>query len=185
MENTARTWVFPKLDTRQFVLLAMVMALHMVLSRLTVGTNVLQVSFAFVTMSLIAKWYGPLWSMLIAAVLDIIGATIINPGAFFLGFTFTAMISALIYSLAYFKHDKTSWWRVSIAVGLVLLITNIGLNSIWLVMMYHTAHDWPSFLTFITPRVIKNLIMFPIQVGISYFLLNNQVISHTTKKIFS
>jgi len=70
-------------------------------------------------------------------------------------------------------------------VGLVLLIANIGLNSIWLVMMYHTAHDWPSFLAFITPRVIKNLIMFPIQVGISYFLLNNQVISHTTKKIFS
>ena len=46
MENTTRTWVFLKLDTRQFVLLAMLMALHMVLSRLTVGTNVLQVSFA-------------------------------------------------------------------------------------------------------------------------------------------
>ena len=38
-------------------------------------------------MSLIAKWYGPLWSALIAAILDVIGATIINPGAFFVGFT--------------------------------------------------------------------------------------------------
>ena len=48
---------------------------------------------------------------------------------------------------------------ISVAVGLLLIA--IGLNSIWLVMMYHTAHDWPSFLAFITPRVIKNLIMFP------------------------
>ncbi|GMA69798.1 folate ECF transporter [Leuconostoc litchii] len=185
MENTTRMWVFPKLDTRQFVVLALLMALHMVLSRLTVGTNVLQVSFAFVTMSLIAKWYGPLWAMLIAAVLDIVGVTIINPGAFFIGFTLTAVVSALIYSVAYFKHDFNSWVRVMVAVGLVSLVTNIGLNSIWLVLMYHTAHDWSSFLMFITPRVIKNVIMFPIQVGISYFLLNSPIVKHTTKQIFS
>ncbi|QSB52052.1 folate family ECF transporter S component [Leuconostoc falkenbergense] len=185
MESTSRTWVLSKLDTRQFVVLAFLMAIDMALNKFTVGTNVLQVSFSFVAMSLIAKWYGPLWSMLIAAVLDVVNITIVNPGVFFIGFTLTAVVSTLIYALAYYRQDHTSLWRIIVAVGLVLLITNIVMNTAWLVIMYHTAHDWPSLVAFATPRIIKNLIMYPIQVAITYFFLNNPVVRRTTKIIFS
>ncbi|WP_308736781.1 hypothetical protein [Leuconostoc fallax] len=80
-----RSFSLPKLGTQQLVVLALLMALDMVLGRLSVGTNMLRISFGFVAISLIAKLYGPLWTMLVAAVLDIVGATIISPnGNFFL-----------------------------------------------------------------------------------------------------
>ncbi len=83
--SVRNTWTLPKLDIRQFVVLALLMGLDLALGKLTVGTNVLKVSFVFVAMSLIAKWYGPIWTMFIAAILDVVNATIVNPsGTFFL-----------------------------------------------------------------------------------------------------
>lgn len=99
-------WALPKLDSRQLVVLALLMGLDLVLGKLTIGTNVIKVGFVFIAISLIAKWYGPLWTMLIALVLDVVNITIVNPtGVFFIGFTVSAVFSALVYALGYYQQD--------------------------------------------------------------------------------
>lgn len=179
------TWSLPKLDIRQFVVLALLIALDIALGKLTVGTNVLKISFVFVAMSLIAKWYGPLWTMLIAAILDVVNATIITPsGAFFLGFTLSAVSAGLIYALFYYNQAHVSWWRILGAVGLITLVVNIGMNTLWLFIMYSQVQTWHTFVTLLLPRAIKSIIMYPIQVIITYIFLNNAAVKQATKQIF-
>lgn len=179
------TWSLPKLDIRQFVVLALLMAFDIALGKLTVGTSVLKVSFVFVAMSLIAKWYGPIWTMIIAATLDIVNATIINPsGAFFFGFTLSAVSSGLIYALFYYNQEHVSWYRVLAAVGLITLVVNIGMNTLWLFIMYSQVQTWHTFVTLLLPRAIKSIIMYPIQVIITYIFLNNTAVKQATKQIF-
>ena len=180
------TWSLPKLDVSQFVVLALLVGLDIVLGKLTVGTNVLKISFVFVAMSLIAKWYGPVWTMMIATILDVVGATIINPsGTFFLGFTLSAITAGLIYALFYYNQVHVSWLRILGAVGLVTFVVNAGMNTLWLFIMYSQVHTWDSFVTILIPRLIKSIMMYPIQVIVTYAFLNNAAVKQATKKIFN
>ncbi|MBU7455990.1 folate family ECF transporter S component [Leuconostoc fallax] len=181
-----RSFSLPKLGTQQLVVLALLMALDMVLGRLSVGTNMLRISFGFVAISLIAKLYGPLWTMLVAAVLDIVGATIISPnGNFFFGFTLSAIVAGLIYGTAYYGYEHTRLLRVVIAVILVSIIINLISNTLWLQMMYHPISNWQTFYAFITPRLIKQIIFVPIQILITYIFLNNAIIKHLITELFN
>ncbi|CAK8054920.1 folate family ECF transporter S component [Eupransor demetentiae] len=184
MNIRAKKWVLPKLDTRQLVLLAFLMALSLILGRFgTVSTQFIQVGFTFVATSLIARWYGPIWAVLTASILDVVKVMLMG-GQYFIGFTVTAAAAALIYGWGYYRVDKISWLRVAITVALVTFIVNLGLNTINLILMYQPVHSWSSFWAFITPRFIKNLTVYPIQVLVSYFVLNNPVINRLTKDIF-
>lgn len=184
--NDKALWSLPKLDIRQFVVLALLMGLDIALGKLTVGTNVLKISFVFVAMSLIAKWYGPLWTMLIATILDVVNATVISPsGTFFLGFTLSAISAGLIYALFYYEQVHVSWLRIIIAVGLVTVVVNIGMNTLWLFIMYTRVHTWDTYFALILPRMIKSAIMYPIQVIITYLFLNNAAVKQATKQIFN
>lgn len=185
VQKDSRLWRIPKLDTRQFVVLAFLMALYLAISKLTVGTNVLKISFVFIVMSLIAKWYGPIWTVFTAIVLDIVNSTIVNPsGPFFIGFTFSAIVTALIYAIGYYHQSHLSWFRIIITQGLVVLIVNIVLNTIWLFIMYSHVHTVDTFVTLLGPRFLKSAILYPIEVIIVYAFLNNNAVKQATQKIF-
>lgn len=178
-------WALPKLDSRQLVVLALLMGLDLVLGKLTIGTNVIKVGFVFIAISLIAKWYGPLWTMLIALVLDVVNITIVNPtGVFFIGFTVSAVFSALVYALGYYQQDYVGWLRIILVVGVITLVVNIFLNTVWLFIMYSHLHNMTTFMTLLGPRFVKSVIVFPIQVLITYAVLNNGAVKQATKKIF-
>ncbi|CAH1855292.1 folate family ECF transporter S component [Convivina intestini] len=187
MEHFTRSkWQLPLLNTRQLVVLALLMALSIVLGRLSFSLPLLQIGFTFIATSLIAKWYGPLWSMLIAAVMDVLKFFLFPTGAgFFLGFTVSAILAALIYANGYYQQDHVSWLRVIITVSLVIFIVNVGLNSLWLNMMYSRIHSWQTFVSFITPRLVKNVLFLPVQVGMTYYLLNNDLVKRVTQQFFS
>lgn len=178
-------WVLPKLDSRQLVVLALLMGLDLVLGKLTIGTNVIKVGVVFIAISLIAKWYGPLWTMLIALVLDVVNITIVNPtGVFFIGFTVSAVFSALVYALGYYQQDYVGWLRIILVVGVITLVVNIFLNTVWLFIMYSHVHNMTTFMALLGPRFVKSVIVFPIQVLITYAVLNNGAVKQATKKIF-
>ncbi|CAH1855382.1 folate family ECF transporter S component [Convivina praedatoris] len=183
---TRSKWQLPLLNTRQLVILALLMALSIVLGRLTFSLPLLQIGFTFIATSLIAKWYGPLWSMLIAAVMDVLKFFLFPTGAgFFLGFTVSAILAALIYADGYYQQEQVGWLRVIITVSLVIVIVNVGLNSLWLNMMYSRIHSWQTFVSFITPRLVKNVPFLPVQVGMTYYLLNNNLVNRVTQQFFS
>lgn len=186
MEHFTRSkWQLPLLNTRQLVVLALLMALSIVLGRLSFSLPLLQIGFTFIATSLIAKWYGPLWSMLIAAVMDVLKFFLFPTGAgFFLGFTVSAILAALIYANGYYKQEHVSWLRVIITVSLVIVIVNVGLNSLWLNMMYSRIHSWQTFVSFIMPRLVKNVLFLPVQVAMTYYLLNNDLVKRVTQQFF-
>ncbi|MFC6274970.1 folate family ECF transporter S component [Levilactobacillus tangyuanensis] len=159
----------PKLDTLNMVTLGMLMALQLVLSRFSVGSNLIKVSFTFLIVALIAKWYGPWWGMMTAVVFDVVG-TLISGGPYFVGFTVSAVLGSLTYALFLYGKPVT-WVRVILASVVIAVVVNAILNTWWVTIMYHTP-----FWSLLPARVIKQLIVTPLQIVLVYWLLNSQMI---------
>lgn len=102
---------------------------------------------------------------------DLIGATLFPYGSFFIGYTITTAVAGAIYGfLLYQKEDDTYtdkqfMVRVIIAVILVTVIANIGLNTLWLSMTTGKA-----FMVLMASRMVKELVMIPIKVILMIFL---------------
>lgn len=157
---------------KKIILSAMLLALLIVLSRfLSIETQFLVLSFAFIPIMMSAIWLGPKYSMMIAALGDLIGALLFPFGAYFPGFTLSAAISGLIYGLFLYNKNNTSISNIKfllkliISSILVLGLVNIFITSFWLHMLYGKA-----YLVIISTRVVSQLIMLPIQVTIIYIL---------------
>ena len=154
----------PKLTTRNLVYLAMLMAMSLVLGRFSVGNSWIKVSPAFIAVGIMGYYFGPWLAALAGALNDQIAYLLWGSGGNFLGFTLSAAVGAMIYGL-FFHKQVVSAWRVFLATALVVVIVNVGLDTLWLVMMGF------KFNVIIWPRVIKNLVVFPIQGALLYTIL--------------
>ncbi|MDF7627571.1 folate family ECF transporter S component [Lactobacillaceae bacterium L1_55_11] len=185
MEKHSSRGLIPPLSTKSLVVLAVLMAMSIVLGQLTFGTQLVQVSFVSIVTALIGKWYGPVWSILVAMVLDQLKAFLFLGGQNFPAYTVVAAIGGAIYGLAYYGHSHLSWPRVLTTTALITVIVNLTLNSLCIYWMYGGIHNWASFWAFITPRLIKSVIFYPIQVLLTYFILNSTVVTRFSQRIFS
>ena len=79
--------------------------------------------------------------------------------------TFNAMLSGLIYGTLLYRRP-VSIKRIVIAEFFVKLVINCGLNTLWISMLYGKG-----FIALLGPRVIKNVIMLPIDSFILFFAL--------------
>ncbi|HIW72510.1 MAG TPA: folate family ECF transporter S component [Candidatus Levilactobacillus faecigallinarum] len=168
MKTMARTQL-PKLDTLSMVTMGLLMAMQLVLSRFTIGNQFLRLSFTFLVVALIAKWFGPWWGMMTAALVDVVG-TLLTGNPYFVGFTISAILGSLIYALFLYHHEVT-WTRLIIAQLLIALVVNTLLNTWWLNIMYQTP-----FWGLLPMRALKQVIVSPIQVVLLYLLLKSHVI---------
>lgn len=171
----------PRLRTKQLALLGILMALQLVISRFSLGTATLKVGFTFLIVGIIAKWYGPYWGMLVATVMDII-SSLMNGYGYFWGFTISAIVAAGIYGFSFYGRQTISWLRLIITVFLVLLIVNVVLNTLW-VTMIGNIHNMQTIMSLLWLRIIKQVIFWPIQSILLYFLLNNKTIEEVHRKI--
>lgn len=161
--------------TKKIILSSMLLALLIVLSRfLSIETQFLVLSFGFVPIMLSAVWLGPKYSSVIAGLGDLIGAILFPFGAYFPGFTLSAIISGLIYGV--FLYDKNNdfsnkkiLFRLIISSLLVLIIVNVFITSYWLHILYGRA-----YIVIIGTRIVSQIVMLPIQV-IIIFLLNKSL----------
>ena len=150
---------------KKIILTATLLAMHIVLSRfLSVKTPLMKISFNFLPTMLCAIWLGPKWTLLLNVLGDLIGATLFPTGAFFIGYTISTAIAALIYGgllyQGYFGFKKLAL-RTILAVVLVAVIVNMGLNTLWTSITAGQAF-WPLLGT----RIVKQLIMIPVQITI-------------------
>jgi ECF transporter S component (folate family) len=122
---------------------------------------------------------GPAWSAGVAALGDVIGALFLPKGAFFPGFTLSALLTGLIHGLFLYntRNNRQFLVRLILSTFTVLLFIHIGLTSLWLVIMYKRA-----FIAFASTRVIAALILLPIEAG-TIFLLK-QFMEPVTKRFF-
>lgn len=144
---------------------AMFAALSIVLNSVTIVLGpYLKIGFSGLPNQLVDLLFGPITGALFGGILDIVKYFMNPTGPYFFGFTFSAMLAAFIYGFFYYKKPLT-FTRVLIAHGIVCLVVNVILGTLWLKIMYGKA-----FFVLLPTRALKNLIMWPVDSIIFYTL---------------
>lgn len=140
------------------VILAMMIALEVVLSRwLTIWVSQnLKFAFNFVPVAVVAYLYGPVASLLVAGIGDLIGSTFYAVGDYFPGFTVTAVLTGLCFGL--FLNNNRKLWRIIVSVVIIQVVLTMFLDSVWF-MIYYDMPYWVS----VTTRAIKAGVMVAVQ----------------------
>ncbi|MEA4911752.1 MAG: 5-formyltetrahydrofolate cyclo-ligase [Oscillospiraceae bacterium] len=158
-----------KYRTKRVAVLGMLLALEVLLSRI-LSINIppvntlFKISFAFIPIVLAAEFYGPLWAGAMAAAADIVGTLIFEGGEFFFGFTLTAFLEGLVFGL--FLYARPFRLRNELAAAsIVQLALVLGLDSLWLWMLYRD-----SSLIFLPARAIRSAVMIAVEVFVMWLL---------------
>jgi ECF transporter S component (folate family) len=145
---------------------SMLVAIGVVLSFVKIVLSpVLEISFSFLPLAAGGLLYGPVVGGIMGILTDVLGYFIRPNGPFFPGFTLNALISGILYGLFLYKKPVTLK-KVIIVSVLITILINLLLNSLWLSMMYGKA-----FIVLLSARIIKNLVMFPINTALLMALL--------------
>ncbi|MEA5050586.1 MAG: 5-formyltetrahydrofolate cyclo-ligase [Oscillospiraceae bacterium] len=153
--------------TKRVAVLGLLIALEIILSRLLsisippVNT-LFKISFSFIPVVLAAEFYGPLWAGAMAAIADVLGTLMFEGGEFFPGFTLTAFLVGVVFGLFIYERP----FKLSIeltAASIVQLGLHLGLDSLWLYIMYGE-----SSLALLPARAVKSVVMIAVEVGVMW-----------------
>ena len=128
----------------------------------------LRISFSSIPNQFVDMLFGPVTGAIFSGALDIVNYLLKPTGPFFFGFTFNVMLAGVIFGCFFYKKQIT-FWRVLAAQGLVALIVNVILNTLWMQVVYGQA-----FMAILPMRLLKNLIMWPVN-SVIFFLVQQLV----------
>lgn len=154
--------------TKNLVLCGLMAAIAIVLSMvasISIGPYV-KIGFSGIPNRIVEFLFGPVVGCIFGGALDLLKFMIKPDGPFFFGFTFNVMLAGLIFGCLLY-HKPLSIKRIVIAEFLVKLIVNCGLNTLWISMLYGKA-----FFVLLPMRLLKNVIMLPIDSAIVFFALS-------------
>ena len=155
-----------EIDLQELILLGLVVAMKIVLAQFSFGPATVKVGLGFIGSVMLAYFFGPVWGAVGGGISDLLTSAIFGQqGGFFIGFTLTAMAGPLIYGL-FFYPQPIKIWRIIAATLLVTIIVNIGMNTLWIHMMYGL-----DFRAALIQRVPKEVIVPWLQMIITYFVL--------------
>ena len=135
-------------------------------------TETIKIGLGYLITALLGMLYGPFTAALAAGAGDLIKYLLKPDGAYFFGFTLTAMLGGVVYGL-FFYREKCTIPRAIASKATVSLLLNCLLNTVWVSWLYGMP-----FLGALGPRVIKNLMALPFEIVLLYIVLNgmNKVI---------
>lgn len=125
----------------------------------------LQISFASLPIAAGGMLFGPFVGAVIGFVSDLLGFIVRPYGFFFPGFTLNAILIGVFYGFFFYKR-KVTLLNVILSSLLVTLVINLGLTTLWLSMMYGDA-----FIVLLGARVLKNVLLFPIDTALLFMIL--------------
>lgn len=125
----------------------------------------IRVGFSFLPNMVVDFLFGPVVGGLFGGILDIVKYFLNPTGAFFPGFTISAILGAMIYGL-FLYGKKVTLARCLIPQIIVKAVINCGLNTLWLKILYGQA-----IAVLLPSRIVSNLCMLPIDVAIMYAAL--------------
>ncbi len=145
---------------------AIFMAMGPVLALCTIQINqFLQIGFTSLTHALTGYFYGPVVAMFAGGLADLLKYIIKPTGPFFPGFTINEMLVGLIYGL-FFYNRKVTLPKSTVARFIVTIGINLTLTPLWLSILYGNA-----FKFMVPTRLIKNLVMIPVDIFLLHTLL--------------
>ena len=135
-------------------------------------TETIKIGLGYLITALLGMLYGPFTAALAAGAGDLIKYLLKPDGAYFFGFTLTAMLGGVVYGV-FFYREKCTIPRAIVSKATVSLLLNCLLNTVWVSWLYGMP-----FLGALGPRVIKNLMALPFEIVLLYIVLNgmNKVI---------
>ena len=150
-------------STRTITTAAMLGAVSVVLGYFSVQLgDYIRISFSTIANQLVYYLFGPVFGCVFGCVLDVLKYLIKPTGGFFPGFTLSAAVAGALYGVFYYRKP-VRLWRVLAAELVVAVICNMFLGTLWLSMLYGKA-----FMVLLPMRVVKNLIMWPINSALFY-----------------
>ncbi|MCI6348596.1 MAG: folate family ECF transporter S component [Negativibacillus massiliensis] len=135
-------------------------------------TETIKIGLGYLITALLGMLYGPFTAALAAGAGDLIKYLLKPDGAYFFGFTLTAMLGGVVYGVFFYK-ERCTIPRAIASKATVSLLLNCLLNTVWVSWLYGMP-----FLGALGPRVIKNLMALPFEIVLLYIVLNgmNKVI---------
>ncbi len=145
---------------------AMLIAINAVLGQFTLPiSESVRIGFGFVTVPVASMLYGPLVGCAMGMLQDVVSLMIKPTGGLIIALTLNAGMMGIIYSTFFYKR-KVTVLRVISAQFIVVCVINIVLNSVALAPVVGGG------MAGILPgRLIKNIVMLPIQIMIMYLIL--------------
>lgn len=158
-----------RFSAKDIAVIGLMIAIKVVLTRfLAVETQFVRVSFTFIPTILLAVMYGPWASGFSGAGADLLGFFLFPKGfPFSPGFTISAAIGPIIYAFILYKK-RLSLGRLITANLAVTVLVNVGLNSLWLYILYDQA-----FWGMLPIRLGENILTLPIEIAIIYWITGN------------
>lgn len=145
--------------------LGMFAAISVILGALTIAIgDFIKIGFSTISNQFVYYLFGPTVGGLFGGALDIFKYFVKPTGRFFPGWTISAMVAGVLYGCFLYKRPL-SFLRVLAAELVVSVVCNMILGTLWLDMMYGSG-----FLAILPMRVLKNLVMWPINAAIFYTL---------------
>ena len=148
-------------NTRVLATVSVLIAANILLSRfLSISVWNFKIGFGFVPIALCAVIFGPLLAGLAGAAADFAGAMLFPVGPYFVGFTFSAALTGIIFGLFLYKK-KAGPLRVAAAVITNAVIVSLLINTYWISAVYSA-----SFFALLPARLIQSAIMSPVQFAV-------------------
>ena len=145
-------------SVRSIVLAAMFGAISMIINSFSIMIGqIVKIDFVFLPNEFVHYLFGPIFGAVYGAVMDVLNYILKPQGAFFPGFTISAILIGILYGFILYKRP-ISLKRVIIANVIRVIFIDILLNTYWLTLLVGKA-----YMVLLSTRIIEKLIMFPIE----------------------
>lgn len=125
----------------------------------------IRIGFSELPAVAVAVLFGPATGSIFGGMMDILKYLIAPSGAFFPGFTLSAVINGILYGFLLYKKP-VSLPRVFAAGLLSKLMVSICLNTYWLSVLYGNA-----FFAVLPARAATNIVKLPVDAALNYIVL--------------
>ncbi len=152
-------------NIRMLSLCALLIALQIAIASfyIPVAEN-LRIYGTFFIVSLYSAIAGPIMALSCAFIADTLGFILHPQGAYFFGYTVSAMLGSLIYALFLYRQ-KITLFKLFLSKLLVNIFINAVLGSLWTSMLFSKG-----FYFYFSLSITKNLILLPLEVVLLYFV---------------
>lgn len=147
---------------RVLIFAALMIALRVALKPLSIPIAAdLRINIAFFINAFGAMVFGPVVAAVAAAVSDTLGCILFPTGVYFFPFIFIEIAGSVIFALFLYRAEVTAK-RVILSRFCIDFFVNVVLNTpvMWL---YYRMVMGKSYALFDLVRVVKNLVMFPVE----------------------
>ena len=149
-------------NTRVLLFAALMIALRVALKSVSIPVAAdLRIGVGFFVNAFGSMVYGPVVAIAAAAVTDTLGALLFPTGVYFFPFILTEIAGSLVFALFLYRARITAL-RVILSRFCINFFVNIVLQTP-VMMAYYQIVLGRNYKVFHWPRILKNLVMFPIE----------------------